>query len=32
MTPGIDLRSDRDIFLNPVAGYGSERYGTVMNG
>ena len=32
MTPGIDLRPDRDIFLNPVAGYGSERYGTVMNG
>ena len=32
MTPGIDLRPDRDIFLNLVAGYGSERYGTVMNG
>ena len=32
LTPGIDLRSDRDIFLNPVAGYGSDRYGNVMNG
>ena len=32
LTPGIDLRSDRDILLNPVAGYGSNRYGNVMNG